>query len=481
MSACVRQEPCLILTRAMNNMKTVIIRAVWVGITCFALSATITRPAQAQSIDRTPLTLEEAVQEALAGNAGLRVDEARAEAARAARRGAAASLLPRVDLVSGWMRSDDPVAVFGTKLRQGTFTQADFDLGTLNTPGPRSDWSTAVSAAWTLVNPSGWAETRVAGSRARAADWSYRRSREAVRLTTETLYLDLVRADALVTAASRAEDAGRENADLFARREAQGMLTRAESLQAESESAAATAARIDAERARHDAAERLALFLGWPPHRLPDPADDLWASPESLQAMMPEPGPSATRAPIEDRFDLRARRAELEASRASHRSATAAWLPSVVASGRYGVHSTDAFGSEGDNWSLAVGLRWSVFAGGSRVALSDRTRAELRIAETMYQQSVNEAVAEVSAAARALGAAEQTLEASVAARVAADAGTQLMRRRFEEGLATASDLLSAESRLASSERREIDARATHRLAEARLRFVTSHEQLENRR
>jgi outer membrane protein TolC len=48
-----------------------------------------------------------------------------------------------------------------------------------------------------------------------------------------------------------------------------------------------------------------------------------------------------------------------------------------------------------------------------------------------------------------------------------------MRRRFEEGLATAADLLQAETRRAQAESHAIDAQAGLLMAEARLRFVTT--------
>ena len=188
-------------------MKSTIVRTVSVGAIFLGLTGPVMNPAMAQTIDRRPITLEEAVQEALEGNPQLRIDRARTESARAARRGAVSSLLPRIDLVSGWMRSDDPVAVFGTKLRQGSFTQSDFDLNTLNRPAPLTDWSTAISATWTLLNPAGWAGSSEAGSRAKAASWSLQRSRESARLATEALYLDLLRAGAGVDASTRAEEA----------------------------------------------------------------------------------------------------------------------------------------------------------------------------------------------------------------------------------------------------------------------------------
>jgi outer membrane protein TolC len=48
-----------------------------------------------------------------------------------------------------------------------------------------------------------------------------------------------------------------------------------------------------------------------------------------------------------------------------------------------------------------------------------------------------------------------------------------MRMRFDEGLATATDLLAADSRAAEARSRAINATAGYRMAEARLRYVTT--------
>jgi len=65
------------------------------------------------------------------------------------------------------------------------------------------------------------------------------------------------------------------------------------------------------------------------------------------------------------------------------------------------------------------------------------------------------------------------VEASRAARAAAREGRDLLRRRFEEGLATPADLLQAEARATTMEVRAVDALAQYHVALARLRFLRS--------
>ena len=73
----------------------------------------------------------------------------------------------------------------------------------------------------------------------------------------------------------------------------------------------------------------------------------------------------------------------------------------------------------------------------------------------------------------AVAAADHGVEAMRAAAAAADEARSLMRRRFEEGLATATDLLQAEARAVSMRQRAVEALAARQIAIARLEFVSA--------
>jgi outer membrane protein TolC len=50
------------------------------------------------------------------------------------------------------VRGNDPVFVFGSRLRQQSFTLADFALNRLNTPTPISNFSSRFSGQWSLFD-----------------------------------------------------------------------------------------------------------------------------------------------------------------------------------------------------------------------------------------------------------------------------------------------------------------------------------------
>lgn len=406
--------------------------------------------------------LEEALSSARARNADLRIAAARERAADAGARSAAAFALPQVDLESGYTRSVDPVFAFGTKLRQERFRESDFSLGALNDPAALDDWASTIRLQWGIASPRAWAEKDAAGSRAEAAGWQTQRAREATEFRTRALYYRATASDAGLEAAVASEEAARATVERFRRRRDEGLLTDADVLQAEAELAAARADRTLVERERHDARLALGLHLGWSPDTLPVPTDSLAA---------PAPPETEEQGISEARADLRARAAAVEAAEARKLGATLGWLPDVAAFAGYSVHGRDLLGDDGTDWTVGVALRWSLFTGLRRPARVEASSAALESARVEYRQALRDAGGEVRRARRAVRAARQGLEASRAAREAALSGRDLMRRRFEEGLATPSDLLQAEARAARMRGRAVEALALYNIALARLDFV----------
>ncbi len=432
-----------------------------------------------QASGERPLSLDQAIAEALEGNAGLAIARAGTDVAHADAKEASSYLWPRIDVSTGWTRSNDPVFAFGTKLRQGIFSEADLGLDALNNPDPISDWATGASLEWKLLSPQVWAGRSAASNTADAADWQELRTREATVLRTEILYYEAQRSTAQTRAAERSEEAARSARDVFARRETEGLLTRAEVLQAEADMQGSVAARIDAERREADAHRQLAVFLGWGPEVRPTLTDTL----QLIEVDGPEGSGDDTTGSGDDigsagfdptlRADLHALDRARDAAAANSSRAKLGYLPELDAFAGYSMHGSSLFRSDGDNWIGGLALRWNVFSGLSRSADTKRADAQRAMAETRYDATLRSARAEVLEASDAVDAAYRAAGAAVVGDSAASLGRDLMRMRFDEGLATATDLLAADSRAALARSRAINATAGYRMAEARLRFVTT--------
>lgn len=407
-----------------------------------------------------PLTLREAVAEALSGNPLHQVSGRRAAIARADARAAGAGLLPALEIGTGVTRSDDPVFAFGTRLRQERFAEADFALDALNRPDPISDWTMDAGLRWAPLDASRWAGRSASRSLVDAADLRETWSAEQTVFATKVLYYGAAGADAALAAAVAEEEAARAALELFESREERGLLTRADALQAEAELRAAEAHRLAAERNVERAREDLALHLGWTIDRVPAPTD-------TLRAPLPPDAPP----PATTRADVRSLAAAREAAAAEFRRAGLSLLPRIEGFAGWSSHADRAFQTDGSNWTAGVALRWTVFAGFGRAADRQRASEAREIARIRHEEAVRAARAEAAQALRDVHASRAGLEATRAGARAAGEARELMRRRFDEGLATAAEFLQAEARAAGARSREVAALVDYNVALARLELV----------
>ena len=105
-----------------------------------------------QTADPSPLTLQQAVRIALEKNPLRKAAVADTRVSSADVREARSVLMPRVTFSETATRGNDPVYVFGSRLRQQRFTADDFSLNKLNTPLPFGNFSTRFGGTWSLFD-----------------------------------------------------------------------------------------------------------------------------------------------------------------------------------------------------------------------------------------------------------------------------------------------------------------------------------------
>src|SRR5487761_182803 len=108
-----------------------------------------------QTQQPVPITLQQAVTIALEKNPVHKVALADTRAASADVKEARSFLLPHVTFSETATRGNDPVYVFGSKLRQQRFTTADFALNVLNTPSSFGNFATRFGGTWNLFDSFG--------------------------------------------------------------------------------------------------------------------------------------------------------------------------------------------------------------------------------------------------------------------------------------------------------------------------------------
>ncbi len=104
--------------------------------------------AQGAKAQAPPLTLRQAIDRALSRNPQAAIARAGEQDAGASVALARSALLPQLGFSEDISRGNDPVYVFGERLRERQFTQADFALNALNRPQPIGNFSSRFSGSW---------------------------------------------------------------------------------------------------------------------------------------------------------------------------------------------------------------------------------------------------------------------------------------------------------------------------------------------
>jgi outer membrane protein TolC len=102
--------------------------------------------------EAVPLTLADAAKMALANNPMHKAALADTRVALAGVREARAPMLPRIMFEENYTRGNDPVFVFGAKLRQQVFSAQDLELNSLNRPTPFGNYASRFSGQWKLFD-----------------------------------------------------------------------------------------------------------------------------------------------------------------------------------------------------------------------------------------------------------------------------------------------------------------------------------------
>ncbi|MGD8600665.1 MAG: TolC family protein [Gemmatimonadota bacterium] len=152
------------------------------------------------------------------------------------------------------------------------------------------------------------------------------------------------------------------------------------------------------------------------------------------------------------RDEIRAVEAGIDAARASSRLATAGFLPDVSLAFDYGFQGSDVtFARDSDFWMASLIVSWSLFDGGQDVARRSAAQADIRRMELQRDDTEDLIRLEVHQAYRAAVVAHGAIATADDQLAAARRTFELVRRRYEEGLATPVEFLDARTALTEAE------------------------------
>ncbi|MDZ7630129.1 MAG: TolC family protein [Gemmatimonadaceae bacterium] len=408
------------------------------------LATAATLGAQAVPSAQGPLTLDAALREADRAAFQNRIATASTTADRARAAAPLKGILPSMRVEAGAIRTTDPIGAFGTLLRQRQVTQAAFDPARLNDPAPITNVQGGLVVEVPLLNADAWTGRRAALAAASATAATGAWTAVGVRANVVRAYYGAVLAAEQVRMLEEAQRAADANVRQVQAMVQQGMVTKADALQASVHALDVASQLLSARNDVQSAREQLALLLGRSDGSLPTLPDALPA--DALVRGVAARDTTAT-APVNlaARADVRAARDGMAAARADRDRAASTLLPRLNSFARYDWFAPTALFGGRPNWTVGVMASWSVFGGGSELADIAGASARASAARAGHEALVAQGTAEASATMRAVALALQRLELATRAAEQTREAQRLVQKRYVGGLATIAELLGADA------------------------------------
>jgi outer membrane protein len=391
--------------------------------------------------EAAPLTLRHAVEIALEKNPLRKAALAEQKAAAADARQARSSLLPQVTFSETATRGNDPVYAFGTRLRQGRFTSADFALNRLNSPTPIGNFATRFGGQWNLFDSfSNWANIQRANAMRQAAGQQLAHTdQETVFQVINAYYGLLLAQKQLQLAQGTVQTADAILSNSKARYDS-GLVVESDYLSSVVNAATRRQELIRATNAVLLARAQLSNALGITTGPTYAPAEAL------TERTLPQfPLEQAEKAAIENRPDLKQIELQEVAQSQGVRSARAAFGPRVNAFASWGLENPTLFaGGGGNNWMGGIEVQLDLFSGRAKAARLAHEKAMQERIAALRQATVNNVSLDVRRAWYDADTARQQLEVARTSITQSEEALRISQNRYGAGLTTITELLRSE-------------------------------------
>jgi outer membrane protein TolC len=418
--------------------------------------------------DTLRLSMEEAISRALEANPTLQAQEAKAEARAQLPLQASPAFLPSVSVGLQGLKTTDPVAVFGLKLRQENFAGEDLALDALNRPDAYSGYNATATIQMPLLAPEGIYGFQAARKAAEAEEAGAKRAAGATRFFTVQAYTGAILAARQVEALDAALEAVEGHVTQAEAMREQGLVTGLDARMARLKASEIEVHRLAADAQAKNALSALKALLDFPDATGLTLTDDLsQISAPSVCADAAAQGGSGCS--WDRRGDLQAYAAGVEAASKGVKKAWASQLPAVAAFGSLGHYGKDApFGDGSGDWTFGIGVSWNPFNGLSGVGTVRAARAEKKAVEAERDAAFRQAEVEVLQAGRMLEAAQEGAEVAARAAQEAQVALEQAQARYTTGTAPITELLDVQAAYTNATLSELSARRDLLLAHAAL-------------
>jgi len=405
---------------------------------------------QAQQINTFSLSLDQAIEHAMVHNADIRKSEFSHEIQQAKFRGASAVFLPQIGIEYNALTTNDPLNVFGFKLKQQSVTMQDFDPARLNNPDAYENYSAKIEVRQPVFNADMISQRNAARTMMRSSREQVSATKSMKRFEVTQMYYQLL----LQQEQMNVLESGIKTAEAYHRQAKvafdEGLISRSDLMSASVFELELRSRLLHTKNEFDNLTEQMLLLIGLPANTKLELTDALETD-KSAQK-------NITASPLGlNNAYLRAIGYQVDAAEYMQQAARNAWLPRVNVFGSYELNDRKVFGFSSDAYMVGAQFSWTLFSGLQRSGALREANAQRRTAEVMLENTRREFAMQLEQAHRNLEHAALQIELTKAMIEQAQEDTRIRENRYKQGMEKTTDLLQAETRL-------LEARLNHYMA-----------------
>jgi len=416
-----------------------------------------------------PLTLRDAANIALEKNPIRKAALADTRAASAGVHEAQSYLLPHLTFSEQVTRGNDPVYVFGSKLRQQRFTINDFSLNRLDTPLPYGNFASHFGGTWSLFDSfASWRSVNRAKEINVAASHQLERTDQEILFRIVQSYYGVLLAAKQLEVAEQSEKTANSIVERSQERFDAGLVVESDLLSAKVRLASREEDLVRARNSCELARAQLGLAMGVSPDTIYQLSDAL-SDRNSLAIPLPE----LERRALTSRPDLKRIEAQQSAQALTVAIAKSSFGPRLNAFAGWEIDNpTFVAGGGGNNWLGGIELQIDLFQGGAKRAALSRERANAEKIAALKQAAGDAVRLEVRQAYYDQDASRQQIKVARTAISQAEESLRISQDRYDGGLLTMTDLLGTEEAARHTQADYWQAVYRLRISEANLELAT---------
>ena len=408
-------------------------------------------------------TLERSLDYALTHNPDARIAQQRIAAAQAGLEQANSAFWPRLQVQSGYTRTDNPMLAFGSILNQRSYSSSlNFndvpDVDNLNARG--------IVTVPLYAGGRNVAGRQSAKANTEAAKQESAAVRNALGFEVSRAFHTVLKTRQFIRATEAAVNSFESNLAIASKRLDGGTLLKSDVLDVEVRLAQAREDLVRARNANTLAVRALRNLLGIE-------EGEFTVADTAPVVSAPNSGDFAQRP------ELAAARERESAAQAQVRGTKSGYQPRVSAFGSLDYDYGWVTGGDGKSYTAGVLLQWDLWDGFSTRAKTREAKANLESAHEEQRKLRLALDFEVERARLDLKAADERLAVSSKTVEQAAESASLTRNRFEQGLALSTQLIDSETALVAARVRRAEAESDQRIAVAALRKALALPQLDS--